>query len=862
MKLEHWLAPLTKECAYPDELVTWDKVCCHAAQMGVKYLMYLDEYDHVLFCSEGLLKRIGLKKTKEALTLNIIYSRIGNIKEIEKVWNYLDSHDEYNGILTLSLKTGEKLWAGISVKKHRKDGNHVGSTVYFIDITSEYNKRELKEVLRIRDDMLMAISHELRTPLNAIYGSVELLALSENLNENERTYISNIREGIKALQASVENIDDYMVSKKQNIKVVPVEFTIYNLLDEIRTVVYMKALQKGLNFFIRLAPDIPKKLTGDLEKISTVLLQLLYNGIEYTKEGLVGLSISCYEEDKTTYIRYEVADTGVGIREEHQAILFHALARFVETDQKKISGMGLGLTVCQEYIKAMGGEIKCESSYGQGSRFYFVLAAKAADTEPIARVLDPEAIKVLMVTEKKWRQGILRDMCDSLHIKNIMAADEIKDAEEEYFTHIIIDSDAKNGMQWLEKELPYVCERVLILASGRKFIDNMALADRIFYEPFTVNMLSDLFNKWNGVAKHEDGQEDMFQTKNVRALVVDDNQVNLMVAANILKQYNIQVDEAQSGTMAIQMYYNNEYDIILMDYLMPDMNGVEVTKSIRRLNRPHSNTAIIALSANVTEEITRLFTGAGANGIMSKPLEIKELGRQLKKWLPPHKFVKETDIAKEQEEDLEKICRDALKIALGNIKELDWQRAMEGMRGSVKSYIKVLKVVCGNIAEQAACIRGAENLLKIWDLRIYYHSLRGILLNIGAKSLAIESEKLENAAKNLDKDYIQAHQGLYLEKLDELIEGLKEALSLYQDILSSSTVQEESEISSEEFAKKIEILKGYIERFEFNEINTALEELISASKGENKKILEETLEEIQKFDYSEAMEKLNQLKEF
>lgn len=867
MDFGHWMALTKKKPETSHRLFSPEEICWFAAQLGVNYIMYLDEADKVVFCSRELLKKMGIREgTCQALTLNTIYAKIVNISEMEKIWKHVDQHDEYSGILSITFKTGEKVRAAVGVKKYKKNGTYTGTLVFFIDITMEYNKGELNDILRIRDEMLMSISHEMRTPLNAIYGSAELLALSGGLNDNERSYINNIRQGIQALKTSVENIDDYTASKNKNITVRCEEFTIFSLLDKIRSVIYMKALEKGLNFCIRLDPSIPKKIMGDLEKLSTVLLKLLDNGIEYTKEGLVSLHISCYREEGAVYMLYEVSDTGIGIKKEHQSQLFHGTARFFEKGGNKTFGMGLGLTVCREYIKAMDGDIKCESNYEKGSRFYFALKTITADGTPIAKVLNPESIKVLGVTDKDWRQELLRGMCDSLHVMNVMSIypeGRISKPEEEYYTHIFIDSDSRAAEEWLEKPLPYGCEKVLILSSGIKYVENMALADRVFYEPFTVNMLSDLFNYWNGDSRQEVEQEGIFETKNVKALVVDDNQVNLMVASNILKQFNIEVDQAESGTMAIQMYYNNAYDIILMDYLMPDMNGVEVTRNIRNHRKSSHNTAVIALSANVTEDITNMFQKAGADGIMSKPLELKELSRQLKKWLPSSKIVKDGDRLIKQKEDRDKICLDVLKIAMGNIKELNWQQALANMRGSVKNYIKVLKACCTNLMEQTACIRGAENLVKLWDIKIYFHSIKGILLNIGALELAQESEWLEYAAQSRDENYIQDHQGLYLAKLDELVEGIKEALTLYQDILSSSTAQEEAEVmNSREFAEKIELLKGYIQRFEFNEINTMLEELISASKGENKKYLEESLEEIQKFCYDEAMEKLNQLKGF
>ncbi|MEG1992449.1 MAG: response regulator [Acetivibrio sp.] len=350
-----------------------------------------------------------------------------------------------------------------------------------------------------------------------------------------------------------------------------------------------------------------------------------------------------------------------------------------------------------------------------------------------------------------------------------------------------------------------------------------------------------------------------FQTKNVHALVVDDNEVNLMIEESILKQYGIQTDVANSGTLALQLYYNNEYDIIFMDYLMPDMDGIETTKRIYASNKESKNMAVIALSANITCELQNSFIQAGAKEVLEKPMEIQELSRILKRWLPKEKIAESilTGPDKEKKPEIEK--NRILNTSFYGIKELKWEDAIERMGGNPDHYVKVLKVSRQDIAEQILIIENSKESVDKNRITMAFHSLKGIFANIGAETLMEESKKMEETLKNWNPLSINDKEN-YVNKVVLFSEQLKKAEELYTETLIPAVQgSQRTEMNEKEYEEKMNHLKELIVCFAFNESKEQIEEIMLVSAEENRKVLETALKCIQNFSYEEALKVLEKI---
>ena len=332
-------------------------------------------------------------------------------------------------------------------------------------------------------------------------------------------------------------------------------------------------------------------------------------------------------------------------------------------------------------------------------------------------------------------------------------------------------------------------------------------------------------------------------------LVVDDNAANAFALSTMVKKLGFEADMVSSGMEAINHACQRDYDVILMDHLMPDMDGVAAIKQIRFISDKGKDPVIIGISATIDEEVTEAFENVGADGILEKPVKLESLKEKL------------ADFgiigSKEQSEELQADNIDADAIFSG-VEGLNYQKGIELLAGSVDNYVKVLGVCVRNIRENYDAIDLIRDTSQLERFALHFHSLKGIFLNIGADGLAEESKALELAAKAGELEEIKAKLAEYMKWVDEFDIRLEEAYSSYT--AANQAKHSGEEVSDSEFAKKLEQLAEYIQDFEYIEITETLEELLNGCTGEKRSQLEKVSDAIQSFDYDEALELVEGLK--
>lgn len=833
------------------------------------HVVVLDrECKHVLYSNLGY-NNIGYitegEDGEKILDMVHVYESVVNKEVVDEILDYLYNQKPCNVERKIEFSSGKKGHYRIKVEQIIENEILLGTLLIVKNITEEVEKKEMLIAATDKQKKaFMALSHEFRTPINAISGSIDMLSLSENLNAKEKSHIRNIKQAYKSLLGVVAKATDYTNLQEGELIINKAEFTIHDLLDNVRTLTHIRAFEKGIGYCIDIAPDVPACLVGDLEKISRVLQCYLYNAIEHTDSGCVTMQISRVKEDGKDYVCYGVCDTGKGIKEEFVERIFDEFIGFEICREEYSEGLGVSLYVSKKMIELMGGKVECESCYGEGSMFTFKLELETPEDKPIVAIRNSEKKSILLCTDIPWKKDYIRKVCQSLQISSLKTYDEV-DLVKDRFTHVIIDSHHKEASILLEEEFPFA-KKVLVLESSQDKVDGISKADFIIYEPFTIMMFAEMLGGGKECKEETEGVDNVdelvFQLKDVKALVVDDNAVNLMVASNVLMQYGIEVEEADSGSMAVKKYYeNDDYDIIFMDYLMPDMNGVEAIRNIRNLKR-NKDTILIALSANVTEDIVAEFASVGAHHVMAKPLELKELSEVLKRYLPGDKFVKD-----EQQEEKQgqpglntAIDKEDVKSILYQVKGLNVEKGLANVMGVTETYVKVLNVCCANITEQVEYIKAAYKLVALSGLKINFHSLKGILANIGAVELSEFSKNMEIASRDQDEAYIKENVVSYIEKIENFRDNLEWAIEEYKKITEGDTLEVHKSMKKKEYAGKLEQLSICIKRFEFNEINVLIEELILVSKDEKKDELKKAYNYIQQFQYDEALEIVEGLK--
>lgn len=826
-------------------------------------IILADEHGNMIACSDMSARMLGYKdrhsvprmRLEELTERAVISENLDDV--IADIKSQLQKGCPYNGKLVFRLKDKSRVCMRTSIVPVYQEGCYLGLVAFLVNITEEYSYNEdLLEVVAMRDKILMDISHELRTPLNAIAGSVELLKLSKQMDEEAKLHVGHIKNGVYALRGIISSIEEYMQSRKSDIILELHPFTIHMIIDEIRNMIHIHAKEHGLKFYIYTAPDLPMEMRGDVRKITHVLVQLLKNAVDNTKEGEIMLSISKKIQDGKTLVRYEVRDTGVGITPEQMETLFDVTGRYKDLSVTKMGGMGLGLTICQEYIKAMGGKLICRSDYGKGSCFYFELETTVLNPKPMLKLDHAEGIRLLICIQLKLCDShrLMENLREKLGLGacSWLEGQTKEEILEEGFTHFMIHAEDEREMEWLRLPMPG-CSKILVFFKRKETREERALADRIIYGPITTGLLAEALK--DTLTETHRGPGELFRTNHVRALVVDDNAVNLMVTSNILKEYGMEADEADSGTSAVQMSYNNDYDIIFMDFLMPEMDGAEAARQIRNIVKEGVNPVIIALTANISEEITKKFQEAGVNDVMQKPIDFDVLNQILRCWLPDEKIWGNREEA--GSENMEHFQREAIENVLQTVEGLEWKEALETVHGNTDNYVRVLRAYCTNALELLNYIKAVDTALCSGDVCIYFHSLKGVFLNARVPGLADFSAKMEDACQKGDAAFIKNRKREYTEQVEIFISQLRRALDLYGDIKKATAGEKmEKEISAEDFNEKLKQVKKAVSRYEFNDINSLLNDLIAGSRGENRKHLKNAYNEAQEFCYEQVMEEL------
>lgn len=349
------------------------------------------------------------------------------------------------------------------------------------------------------------------------------------------------------------------------------------------------------------------------------------------------------------------------------------------------------------------------------------------------------------------------------------------------------------------------------------------------------------------------GREIAFRAEGIKALVVDDNKVNTMVVASMLEQFSIQVTEVYSGKAAIEKERLEEFDIIFMDYLMPEMNGIEATEEIRKLGKA-KRPIIVALTANEINELKGRFEQAGVDDIMVKPLELEAVCQILQKWFPDKTI---ESFASSVEQDSGK---KALLEAFSKIEELDVEKGLSHLANSANNYIKVIKAAVDNIhSERNRISMYQDSQVQVTSMKNCFHSLKGVFLNLGVSRLSNQSQLFELACGNQEEEYIRNSLEGYLQDLEDFTIQLEEALLEYDATYTQSRSERYIPMDEEEFAECVEELKYYLSRYEFNYLPELTEKLVYATKGEERDKMNQIARQVQCFQYEEALRILQQM---
>ena len=632
--------------------------------------------------------------------------------------------------------------------------------VYARDL--EIARKRAEEATRAKSEFLANISHEIRTPMNAMIGMAEL-ALSTRITREQREYLNAIQGSADALLTLVNDLLDFSKIEARKLQLDHVAFNLRDALEDTMRVLAPRAHQKGLELACHVTPDLPPVLVGDPLRLRQIVVNLVGNAIKFTEQGEVVLRVHVethYNGD--IQLRFSVADTGIGIPPDKQAVIFEAFSQADSSTTRRYGGTGLGLAISAQLVELMGGSISVESQPSRGSTFHFT--ARFEVQQPGMENLPSRwrtltDLPVLIVDDNATNRRILEEVFTNWRMRPVAVEGGVAALAtlaksmrtDQPFAVVLLDGhmpdmDGFAVAERISEDRRYASTKLVMLTSAGQ-PEDVARCRKLgisayLTKPIKQSELFDVIVSAIGQPLKERASTPKRRKRSrpalrkLQVLVAEDNQVNQLVATRIFEKLGHQVTVVNNGREALAAVHAGKFDLIAMDVQMPEMDGLDATRAIRAVERAAgTHIPIIAMTAHAMKGDRERCLAAGMDGYTSKPIRIRDLEQAIAQLISP---INSASVSVPEAEQADGVIDHAALLA-----------GVDGDRRLLRELIHLFLADC---PQGLAKIKDAIRCGDAGALGRAAHTLKGSVGNFTRKSAFAAAQRLEIIGRdgNLD----------------------------------------------------------------------------------------------------------------
>lgn len=753
--------------SHDNRMVSWNKEVERLLEVPADKL-YLLELSKLFSKNDWkIIDTVHRKQKKSNYFETKLYRLDGSTVDVEVAFSCLndegDGHPGYMGILR-----------DVSEKKR---------------IEAEQKARRAAETSsKAKSDFLASMSHEIRTPMNGVLGMLELL-MDMELTGEQYEYIKAAKNSASSLLKLLNNVLDFSKIEAGKLSLEKVNFSLRDLIGDTVSTMAARAQAKGIELNCNIRPEVPNALTGDCDRLRQVIINLVGNAIKFTEAGeiLIQIELEKYK-GQNARIRFCVADTGIGVSKDKQALIFGNFEQADQSTSRRYGGTGLGLSISTSLVELMGGKISLSSPSemlshdegGVGSCFEFALEFEVEEHEQqqsaLVHDVHLEGLKILIVDDNAVQRKILKEMCESWQMIPTVSAnasqalaliDQINFTKD-IFDFLLIDAHMPemNGFTLIERiRKRRACDTskiIMMVEAGNVHDVTRCRQNGVeihIRKPVYQSRLFDAIVNYIGAPAQKRKQtfhkRNAQEKKSLKVLVVEDNPVNQLVATKLLERDGHHPVVAADGKEVFKKLAEETFDLIFMDIQLPDMDGYEITSAIREMERMAGiRRPIIAMTANAMPGDREKCLAHDMDDYVAKPIRPQILYSVLDKWiLEIQKYEKRASdslLKKNRPSDSIAAKVSQIKVEEDDKSIIDLERGLshtdndeEIFRSMLQVYVEDAPLILDNLFE---AIKNKDR--KVVENAL--HKLKGSSKNIGAVHVGKMAAELEKQAYEID----------------------------------------------------------------------------------------------------------------